>query len=72
MNDHDQKNLQFLLDASPEQFDDWLNTVSDDDLDYGVELMQKHRSKILMNIVELFDDVQSTEQADAILSKFGK
>ena len=39
MNPHDKKNLEFLMSVSPEVLRDWYNTVSQEDVDYAMELL---------------------------------
>lgn len=42
MNRHDQDNLKFLLTRSPDELRAWYNSVSDDDLLYAKELMDRY------------------------------
>lgn len=44
MNKHDRDNLMFLLaNANTETFDNWLNSISEDDLEYALELLLEYR-----------------------------
>jgi hypothetical protein len=42
MDQRDLDNLKFLLDSSPEQIRAWYQQVSDDDLIYAAELMERY------------------------------
>jgi hypothetical protein len=42
MDQRDLDNLKFLLDSSPEQIRVWYQQVSDDDLIYAAELMERY------------------------------
>ena len=41
MNDRDKQNLEFLMSITPETLRDWFNTVSQDDIDYAKELLDR-------------------------------
>lgn len=42
MNQRDKENLKFLLSSSPEQLREWYNQVSDEDLIYASDLMDRY------------------------------
>jgi hypothetical protein len=42
MKQNDRENLRFLLNCDPQQLREWYNTVSDDDLIYASELMERY------------------------------
>ena len=42
MDQFDQANLKFLLNCNSQQLREWYNTVSDDDLHYASELMERY------------------------------
>lgn len=42
MDQFDQANLKFLLNCNSQQLREWYNTVSDDDLRYASELMERY------------------------------
>lgn len=46
--EHDQSNLDFLLNASVEVLNKWYEQVDDDDLLYANELLIKYRKQIGM------------------------
>jgi hypothetical protein len=42
MNQHDRKNLDFLLKAEPETIRDWAGKMDSDDINYAQELLLQH------------------------------
>ena len=42
MNQRDKENLKFLLSSSPERLREWYNQVSDEDLLYASDLMDRY------------------------------
>jgi hypothetical protein len=42
MNQHDRKNLDFLLKAEPDVIRDWAGKMSPDDITYAQELLLQH------------------------------
>lgn len=46
MNAHDRKNLEFLLNASPEVIRDWYLNVDADDHEYASELLQAYSEEL--------------------------
>ena len=71
MNDHDRNNLNFILSLQTrEHFDQWAQTLSEDDMDYAIELLKLGRSEVMVKALELYDEVEDTTQANNILKKF--
>lgn len=46
MDEHDRKNLQFLLNASEATIRDWWGKITDDDRQYAAELLQAHAAEL--------------------------
>lgn len=46
MNQRDQDNLEFLLNASPEVIEDWYNQMDDDDIEYAFELLDQFKQEL--------------------------
>ena len=65
LTEEDKKNLDFLLNASPEVLQDWMQWVDEDDLDYAGELLQMLQLRIIDIIAE-----QNTAEAQKTLSKY--
>ena len=62
MNDHDFHNLEFLMNISDADFDDWLDSASDDDIDYALELIK-------LGKLQLLDDIDNFDEALAVIQK---
>jgi len=65
LTEEDKKNLDFLLNASPEVIQDWMNHIDEDDLDYAAELLQMLQLRIIDIIA-----TEDTSEAQEILSKY--
>ena len=46
MNEHDRKNLEFLLAAEPEVIRDWAGKIAPDDILYAQELLLQHAADL--------------------------
>ena len=46
MNQHDRKNLDFLLAAEPETIRDWAGKMDSDDINYAQELLLQHAADL--------------------------
>ena len=72
MNDYDLNNYNYVMNLSEEQYDEFLDTASDDDLEYLQELMDQKKAELAMSILEYEDKLASLDvsQAQSILRKF--
>lgn len=74
MNDWDQNNLNFLLSLTQDEFEQFMNDSSDDDLAYALELVQREKSTVLNKMEELIDivanDNMDLTEAQSVLAKF--
>lgn len=75
MNKHDRDNLNFLLTVDEATFQEFLETVSMDDIDYAIELIQTHRAELVAQELALEESVDDEfgldlSEAQAVLSKF--
>jgi hypothetical protein len=72
MNDHDRGNLQFLLTADESVMQEWYNQVSQDDIEYALELLQMANAELTVKEMELAEANEKLDltQAQAILSRF--
>ena len=72
MNDYDRNNLNFIMSLNGDEFEEWASGISDDDIEYAIELIQKAR----VEMVELQHDFieegldENFTEANAILKKF--
>ena len=75
MNKWDRNNLDYIMGLSEEEFDEFLASMPDDDIQYAIELIQTRRAENLVELEELRDIVFSEEgmdlsQARAVLAQF--
>jgi hypothetical protein len=72
VNKHDRDNLQFLLSADKSTMDQWYQTVSEDDVEYALELLQLHRTELELRELEIIDTEAETDLSDAhsVLTRF--
>ena len=56
MDDHDRKNLEFLLNAEPDVLIEWYKQMSVDDHLYAMALLEVARVELLDMIVSTRDD----------------
>jgi hypothetical protein len=72
VNKHDRDNLQFLLSADKNTMDQWYQTVSEDDVEYALELLQLHRTELELRELEIIDTEAETDLSDAhsVLTRF--
>ena len=63
MNEWDRDNLAFILKCNDTEFQDWMQTVSNDDVNYALELLARHRTELLVAEQELRDtqEIDCTE-----------
>lgn len=79
MNEHDRRNLEFLLSADKKTLHDWFNSMPQDDIDYAWELLDAYSREIDNRAQELLLDAQLEKtlvgqdrfpEANAVLAKF--
>lgn len=70
MNDWDRNNLQFIMSLTPEQFDEWYSSISQDDVEYAIEIIKQARSETVVKMAEIFDETEDLSLARTVLSKF--
>ena len=72
MNDWDKNNYDYIMRLSEEDYDEFLETASDDDLNYLQELMDQKKVELQMNIHEFEDKLAALDvsQAQQFLRKF--
>jgi hypothetical protein len=71
MNEYDRANLFFLMNATPEELEEWYNSVSEDDHEYASELMAEYCEELATK-KSLIDDKEVTnlEEARSLLRIF--
>lgn len=71
MNEHDQKNLNFLLNISPEVFQDWLAQADLDDVCYAMELLNSYSQTLFdLALAEAYDvEIDDLSQAENVIKQ---
>lgn len=70
MNDWDKNNLNFILSLKAAEFDEWYESLSQDDLEYAMELLKQARVEVGMQVASLFDEPKTLKDARKALAKF--
>jgi hypothetical protein len=72
MNNWDKENLNFILNSTDADMDDFLSWASDEDLAYALELIQTAKAELAVQEIEMLeaDAVYDTSQAQALLKRF--
>ena len=55
MNDFDRENVNFLLNASKEDMEDWYLHATEDDYNYALQIIRAARTELEMQELELID-----------------
>lgn len=70
MNSRDRANLEFLMNTPEDDFSEWLETASNDDVEYALELIRKSKTEKMIEIMELQDlmaqDVEDMDDARTV------
>jgi len=72
MNNWDKGNLDFILNSSDADMEDFLSWASDEDLRYALELIHAAKSELAVQEIELLeaDADEDLSQAQAVLERF--
>jgi len=75
VNEHDRKNLEFLLNASPRVLKDWARSVPRDDMDYAQELLDMYSKELYERSLALRIDAELEHKGEyaeacAVLARF--
>ena len=72
MNNWDKGNLDFILNSTDADMEDFLSWASDEDLQYALELLQTARAELELAEIEILDieAVEDLSQAQAVLEQF--
>ena len=60
MDKWDMDNVQFLLNADAETMKEWYATVSEDDIQYALEILAAYRDELALRELELLDVVDDS------------
>jgi len=72
MNDWDSGNLAYMQSLSENQFDEWILSLCDEDLEYAMSLYQRARTRNIIFEHNMLEDVEDVAQARVILEKIKK
>lgn len=72
MNKHDRDNLNYIMGLDDEQFDEWADSATDDDIRYALEILKTARVERMVQEQELLDLITNSDltEARAVLQKF--
>ena len=72
MNNWDKGNLNFILNSTDEDMEDFLSWASDEDLRYALELIHAAKSELAVQEIEMLEaqDDDDFSQAQAVLERF--
>jgi hypothetical protein len=69
MNDWDRDNLNFIMNASEEGFDEWLDQADNDDVAYALELIRMAKAELIVQEMELCDNVANFNEANQLIER---
>lgn len=72
MNKRDRDNLNFILFSSSETIAKWMNTLSEEDVDYALWLLKTARTEVLLKQLDRIEDEylpDFEEDAQKVLKK---
>lgn len=70
MNPRDLNNLSYIMSLDTTQFDEWMLTASNDDVDYAIEIIKARRVELIIAEQDLLEDELDVSEAQAVLSKY--
>jgi hypothetical protein len=72
MNNWDKGNLDFILNSTDADMEDFLSWASDEDLKYALELIQIAKNELAIQEIEMLEAnaVEDFSQAQAVLERF--
>lgn len=70
MNKHDKDNYLFIMSLTPDQFEEWYNAITPDDVDYAMELIKMARLELAEQAAVLIESVVEFTEAREVLGKF--
>jgi hypothetical protein len=69
MNEWDKDNLNFIMNASEEGFDEWLEQADNDDIDYALELIRMAKAELMVQEMEMTDTVSNFTEANQLIER---
>lgn len=69
MNEWDRDNLEFIMNTSSKEFDEWLIQASDDDVNYALELIRMAKAELIVQEMEFTDGVSNFNEANKLIQR---
>ena len=69
MNDWDRDNLEFIMNSSTKEFEDWLDQADNEDVFYALELIRMAKTELIVQEMELSDDVSNFKEANQLIER---
>ena len=66
MNNWDRDNLNFILKSNESEFHEWMQTVSNDDVAYALELLAQHKTELVVAEMELHESAEQLDCTEAL------
>ena len=70
MNPRDLENVRFIMSLNEQQFEAWASTLSEDDIEYAINIVKAARTEVLFKSVETDTPIEDFSEANAVLKKF--
>lgn len=69
MNEWDRDNLEFIMNTSSKEFDEWLFQASDADVNYALELIRMAKTELMVQEMEFTDNVSNFNEANKLIQR---
>mgnify|MGYP006286334963 CR=1 FL=1 len=72
MNEHDRSNVNFIMSLNERQFDEWASDLTDDDIEYAIEIIKLARAELDIEkmLLDTEHEVEDLTLAKQFLQKF--
>jgi hypothetical protein len=70
MNEFDKDNLDFFLKGPQQEFEDWCEQASTNEINYAINLVRQAKRELELEQVALFDNLPDTVMAKDFLKKY--
>ena len=72
MNEHDRSNVNFIMSLNERQFDEWASDLTDDDIEYAIEIIKLARAELDLEkmLLDTEHEVEDLTLAKQFLQKF--
>jgi phage protein D len=66
MNQHDRNNLEFIMRADSDTLRDWMDQLTEDELDYASELLDQYGNELALRTAMLLVEPKDNEYSEAV------